>query len=445
MLLEYQRILSVLIGSTNDLVEGLRLGLQKGIKMSGMDCGGIYLFDDQSGDLNLIVHQGLSKEFVQAVSHYDKNSDNSLHVKKGKPIYTLHNDFDVTMTPEEEREGIVAFMSLPLIDEGKVIGCLNLASHSADDIPLPLRVGIESVVAHIGNAIGRLKARDELKESEEHLRSLMESATNFTVYRLVSDETNPHMLKVKFISPSARKIVGIADPMKFETWFENVHPDDVKRLIEANRRAFKTKRFNEEYRSYHKDKNEWRWIHAISTGVVNKKNGNHSVNGILIDVTKRKRSEEALILKDKELESKTRELEELNAALKVLIKKIEEEKNEIGEKVTTNVKQLVMPYFDKLKNSTLNERQATNLEIIQTNLDHILSSFAHNFSSLYYNLTPQQIEIANLIKLGKTNKQIASIIGLSIKTVEFHRTNIRKKLGLISRRDNLRTHLLAHD
>ena len=445
MLLEYQRILSVSIGSTNDLIEGLRLGLQEGIKMSGMDSGGIYLFDHESGDLNLIVHQGLSKEFVQAVSHYDKNSDNSLHVKKGKPIYTLHNDFDVSMTPKEKREGIRAFMSLPLIDEGKVIGCLNLASHSAEDIPAAFRVAIETVVAQIGNAIGRLKARDALKESEEHLRSLMESATNFAVYRLVSDETNPHMLKVKFISPSAKKILGITDPMKFETWFENVHPDDVKRLIEANQRGFKTKRFNEEYRSYHKDKDEWRWIHGISTGVVNKKTGNHSVNGILIDVTKRRRSEEAIILKDKELESQTRDLEELNTALKVLLKKIEEEKNEIGEKVTENVKQLVMPYFEKLKNSRINEHQATYLEIIQTNLDHILSSFAHNFSSLYYNLTPQQIEIANLIKIGKTNKQIASIIGISIKTVEFHRTNIRKKLGLTSRRDNLRTHLLAHD
>lgn len=445
MLMEYQRKLSVSIGSTNDLKEGLRLGLQDGIQMSGMDCGGIYILDEESGDLNLIVHQGLSKEFVQAVSHYDKDSDNSLHVKRGKQTYTMHNDLEVSMTPQEQREGIQAFMSLPLLDDGKVIGCLNLASHSAEDVPLPFRVAIETVVAHIGNAIGRLKARDRLKESEEHLRSLMESATNFAVYRLVSDETNPHKLKVKFISPSARKILGIAEPMKFETWFENVHPDDAERLIEANQRAFKTNRFNEEYRTYNKNKGEWRWIHAISNGGVSKKAWNRHVNGILIDITERKRSEEALKIKDKELESKTRDLEELNAALKVLLKKIEEEKNELGDKVTKNVKQLVMPYFEKLNNGRVSERQAAYLEIIQTNLDHILSSFAHNFSSLYYNLTPQQIEIANLIKLGKTNKQIASIIGLSIKTVEFHKTNIRKKLGLISRRDNLRTHLLAHD
>ena len=445
MLMEYQRKLSVSIGSTNDLLEGLRLSLQVGIQMSGMDCGGIYLFNKKSGDLNLIVHQGLSKELVQAVSHYGKNSDNSLHVKKGKPTYTLRKDLDVPMTPEEQREGIRAFMSLPLLDDGKAIGCLNLASHSAEDVPFHFRIAIETVVAQIGNAIGRLKDRDKLKESEEHFRSLMESATNFAVYRLVSDDTSPHKLKVKFISPSAKKILGVSEPMKFETWFENVHPDDMERLTEANQRAFKTNRFNEEYRAYHKDKGEWRWIHGISTGGLNKKAWNRHVNGILIDITKRKLSEEALILKDNELESKTQDLEEVNAALKVLLKKIEEEKNELGDKVTKNVKQLVMPYFDKLKNSRVNERQAAYLEIIQTNLDHILSSFAHKFSSLYYNLTPQQIEIANLIKLGKTNKEIALIIGLSIKTVEFHRTNIRKKLGLLSRRDNLRTHLLTHD
>ena len=145
------------------------------------------------------------------------------------------------------------------------------------------------------------------------------------------------------------------------------------------------------------------------------------------------------------LETKTRDLEELNTALKVLLKKIEEEKNELGEKVTKNVKQLIMPYFEKLKNSRINQRQATYLEIIQTNLDHILSPFAHHFSSIYYNLTPQEIQISNLIKQGKANKEIASIMGLSIKTVEFHRTKIRKKLGLKTRKNNLRTHLLSFE
>ena len=440
-LMEYQRKLSVSIASTNDLMEGLRISLRIGIQMSGMDCGGIYLFDKESGNLNLIVHQGLSKEFVQAVSYYDKNSDNSLYVKKGKSAYTLHKDLEMSMTPEEQREGIRAFISLPLLDEGGVIGCMNLASHSAEEMPLSFRVAVETLVAQIGSAIVRLKARNALEESEEHLRSLMESATDFAVYRLVGDETSPHKLRVKFISPSAKDILGIPEPMKFETWFENVHPDDVERLSEANQRAFKTNRFNEEYRTYHKDKDEWRWIHSISTGGVNKKGWNRYVNGILVDVTKRKRFEEALKLKDKELEFKTHELEELNAALKVLLKKMEEEKNELENKVLSNVNSLIEPYFGKLQNGGLSERQKTYLGIIQKNLNDIVSPFARYLSSSYNRLTPQEIKIANQIKQGKTSKEIATIMNLSPKTIEFHRRNIRKKLGLNGTKENLRTRL----
>lgn len=348
-LLELQRDLSLSLASTNDLIEGLRISLEICIQASGMDFGGIYLFDKENGDLNLIVHQGLTEEFLKSVSHYDKDSENAQYVKTGKPTFTLRKDLNVSMTPEEQHKGSLAFASLPLLDEGVVIGCMNLASHRVGDIPSPVRVVIETVVAQIGSAIVRLKARDALHESEEHLRSLMENATHFAVYRLVSDETSPYKLRVKFISPSARDLLGISEPMKFETWFENVHPDDLDRLIQANRRAFKTQRFNEEYRAYNKKRGQWRWIHAISTGGVNEKGWNRYVNGMLMDVTERKLAEAALKSKDRQLESKTRDLEELNAALKVLIKKLEEEKNEFGENILSNVRQLIQPYLEKLK------------------------------------------------------------------------------------------------
>jgi PAS domain S-box-containing protein len=444
-LLEIQRDLSISLASTNDLREGLQLSLEICIQASGMDCGGIYLFDEETGDLNLIVHEGLSGEFVKSVSHYDKDSENARYVKTGKPAYTLRKDLKVTMTPEERSKGSLAFATLPVLVESRVIGCINLASHRFEHIPSPVRVVIETIVAQIGNAISRLKARDALQESEEHLRSLLESATNFAVYRLVSDQASPYKLRVKFVSPSAKDILGISEPLKFETWFENVHPDDLNRLTQANRRGFKTQRFNEEYRAYDKKKGEWRWVHAISTGGVNENGWNRYVNGILMDVTERKLAETALQSKDRQLESKTRDLEEVNAALKVLIKKIEEEKNEVGEKIISNVIQLIKPYLEKLKKSQMNQRQKTYLEIIQNNLEHILSPFARDFSSLYYNLTPQEIQVANLIKQGKTTKDIAEIMALSMKTIEFHRTNIRKKMGLKNRKVNLRTHLLCHE
>ena len=54
----------------------------------------------------------------------------------------------------------------------------------------------------------RKRTEAALQESEGHLRSLMESASNFSVYRLISDGANPNFLRVVFVSPSITGING---------------------------------------------------------------------------------------------------------------------------------------------------------------------------------------------------------------------------------------------
>lgn len=166
--------------------------------------------------------------------------------------------------------------------------------------------------------------------------------------------------------------------------------------------------------------------------------------GAFVDITKRKKAQKVSRKKQQELEIKSKELEEVNAALRVLLKKREEDKIELEERVLSNIKKMIEPYLEKLQRSSLNERQKNYLELVQTNLNEIISPFARNLSSIYYHLTPQEIQIADLVKQGKTNKEIAAIMCLSLKTIEFHRTNIRKKLGLKTRKANLRTHLMSH-
>ena len=288
-------------------------------------------------------------------------------------------------------------------------------------------------------------AEKKLQVSEEHLRSLMESASGFAIYRLVYDKVSPHSLRVIFVSPSIKGIFGIPDPMKFKSWFENIHPDDVNRLTEANKRAFETNRFNEEFRTYNEKKGEWRWVQAISTGGVNKKGWNRYVNGILIDITERKVSEEALKSKERELETKANKLEDINTALNVLLEKRKVDQIELEEKIVLNVENLIKPYLDKLRQGSLDDRKKNILNIIQSNLDEIISPFTHNLSSRHYNLTPKEIQIANFIRQGTTNKEIAEILFLSVKTVEFHRDNIRKKLGIKNKKINLTSHLSSID
>ena len=161
------------------------------------------------------------------------------------------------------------------------------------------------------------------------------------------------------------------------------------------------------------------------------------------EIQELKKAERELRKREKELRIKTINLEEANAALRVLLKKRDEDRTELEEKVLSNVKELVLPYLEKLKRTGLNQRQKTFASILESNIDDIISRFLRRMSSRYIGLTPAQIQVANLVRQGKRTKDIAELLDLSPKTIEDHRKNLRKKLGLKNKKANLRTHLLS--
>jgi PAS domain S-box-containing protein len=165
---------------------------------------------------------------------------------------------------------------------------------------------------------------------------------------------------------------------------------------------------------------------------------------IMTDITDRKRFERRLKNREKELEAKTMTLEEVNTALKVLLKKRERDKSDLEEKVLFSVKELATPYLEELRNTVLTHRQKTLLDIAKSNLEDIISPFAERISSKISILTPMELKVANLVKHGRTTKEIAELLYLSPKTIDCHRENIRKKIGIKNTRINLRTHLLSN-
>jgi DNA-binding CsgD family transcriptional regulator len=126
-----------------------------------------------------------------------------------------------------------------------------------------------------------------------------------------------------------------------------------------------------------------------------------------------------------------------------LLKRREEDKTELEEKVLLNIQELVEPYLDKLKKTRLDIDQKAYINIIETYIKDIISPFQRNLSSKYPNLTPREIEITNLIKEGKTTKEIARVLNSSPGAIDFHRNNIRNKLGLKKMNANLRSYLLS--
>ena len=156
-------------------------------------------------------------------------------------------------------------------------------------------------------------------------------------------------------------------------------------------------------------------------------------------------AEKSLLRSQEELEAQSRHLEEVNTALKVLLKQRDQDKHELGENVLSNVKELVDPYLQRLKKSRLSTDQGTLVSILEANLNNIVSPFISKLSSKYFKLTPMEIRVANLIKAGRTSAEIADMLFLSKNTVLFHRYNIRTKLGIKNTKTNLASHLLSFD
>ncbi len=166
------------------------------------------------------------------------------------------------------------------------------------------------------------------------------------------------------------------------------------------------------------------------------------VNKLENEVLRRKQVEKALREGQKELKVKVNTLKELNASLRVLLERREEDAKAVGEKVLSNVKLLVIPFLDKLSRTKLDLKQRAYVDVLQSTLDEIISPFYRELSSKYVSLSPREIQVANLVKDGKTTKQIAEMMDLSKRTVDTYRQSIREKLGLKGR-GNLRSSLLS--
>jgi PAS domain S-box-containing protein len=331
--------------------------------------------------------------------------------------------------------------TMRFVEEGLVRGQnLVLDVHKA-----PLLDEAGNMVGTVGCGRDITREREiqkDLVESRASQKLLMETASDFAVFRFKIKSSRPRGLKVIFVSPSAQDIAGIKHPGNLNRWFQ-VHPDDRKSLRYAYAKGYNDLKFNHRFRIFHPVLSQWRWLHVIATRVEGRRESESYINGILFDITDQMRSNEALAAKGRELKTRTDNLAEVNTALKVLLKKRDEDRKSLEEKVLYNVKSLIRPYLKKMKQSGLDARQSAYLEILESNLDEIVSPLSRTLSYDYLGFTPTEIKVATMVKQGKQAREIARLLGISTRTVEGYRYAIRNRLGIKGRKVNLRTYLLS--
>ncbi len=285
---------------------------------------------------------------------------------------------------------------------------------------------------------GRKKIEAALRESEKKYRDLAEMLPQTVIE---TDET----LLVTFANNFAMTATGYTeeDIKQGINLFDIIREKDQSKIMESIDESpdYEGHPFGAECTALRKDGSTFPMI--AYTSPITRDGRFAGLRGIFIDITERKRIETALRKREREFKNQSGRLTEMNMALKVLLKNQDAEKKEHEEKILTNVRELVVPYIDKLKNSRLNAQQSTYIDIVEANLNTIISSFLRNLTSRYLNLTRREIELAYLIKEGKTTKEISELLNLSSRTIDSHRNRIRKKLGLSNRKINLKSYLLS--
>jgi DNA-binding CsgD family transcriptional regulator len=186
---------------------------------------------------------------------------------------------------------------------------------------------------------------------------------------------------------------------------------------------------------------EQRWFYMRATRAV----GSGPLKVVISheNITALKMAEQRLKERERALKRESARLAEANAALRAVLRQRDEDKEEMEKTLFQNVREAALPSVDRLKQMERDPEKSHLIDSIAACLNDIASPFLRRLSSLESVLTPQEIQVAVLVKEGKTTKDIARTLHLSATTVNFHRRNLRAKLGLTNTAANLRTYLLS--
>jgi PAS domain S-box-containing protein len=313
---------------------------------------------------------------------------------------------------------------------------LNMSCLREDDGTL------SGIVSSIRDITERRLAQAALKESEEKYRSLVENLT-IGVFRSRLDEqgsiihANAGLAKMAGLD-SAEALLGMSIASFYKSPGERAAV--VNEILSTGGLRGKEIQFK-------KPSGETRWCSISATLLYGTDGMPYCVDGIIEDITERKRAEEFLHKSREQLEAqvgeRTFELREANTALRILLKAREEDRANLEKTMINNMQKLVMPQIKKLRALGLPAAALAHLEVLSENLSHVTQPLLKGKSFALLNLTEAELQIANLIKQKKSTREIAAITGLSPRTVDRHRDNIRKKLGLSNSKINLTTYIMS--
>lgn len=284
--------LGINLGSTDEIQEICDIALRVAVDAAGMDGGGVYLLDEGTGELRLVSHAGLSREFLEQAISFAPDTPEARLADQGRPVYAGCGETGLPFSGARLAEGLKAVAFLPITHEGRVVGCLNLVSRRMEEVPESARRAIEAVLGHVSQAMVRARLVERLRESEERYRLLHDHAGE-AIYTFDRD------LKLLSVNRAACEKVGYAEE---ELLGRNVlelgilHPGDAERVVGNIARLLDGESpVRDELRFIRKDGAEL-FVDVTSADILGPSGEVVAVTNLALDVTEQRRAEEEINL-----------------------------------------------------------------------------------------------------------------------------------------------------
>lgn len=359
--------------------------------------------------------------------------------------------YDLRTKGRNGREYILEVKSRPLFEDGRVIGMLGISRdvtvrRKAEETILNAKALLEHMVEERTEELARQSARLEAEIGQRRLaeQKLRESET---LYRAIFDNTGTAMMIVDeestilLVNAGFEKLSGYTRPEAegrlrwTDLLSEGTLPQKAPLPNGRRRPDFPAVRH---YECQAVDKyGQIRDLFATVSEIP----GTRQRIVSLQDVTERKQAVETIRRREQEMAVQNVELKELNTTLKVLLKNREEDRREIEEKIIHHIQELVLPLLAKLRRRSPGARELSLITAAESNLKAVITHSSQKLSPGLLHLTPKEIQVANLIRDGRTTKEIAENLDVSKSAIDTHRHHIRTKLGLKKKRVNLATYL----
>jgi PAS domain S-box-containing protein len=285
-----QRDVAYILASAEGVGQAMGQVLDTLTTFEWVDAAGLYLADEETEVLELVVHQGVEPDYVRRASPVHPATPEYELLAPAEPRYlTIANIPPTKPVAALQESGLRAMAYLPAWSDGKLAAVMVLGSRQYDTVLPAMMDSFEIVCSQVGDHIARLRAEEAVRRSEEQFRSLAEqSILGLALFR---------DLRFVFVNDAFARIFGYRAEdlltMEPEDVRGHIHPEDRKMVFGrmAARQVGEDVPQQYEFRIIRRDGSTG-YVETSANQVIH--GGQAAVQAILTDITERKMVENAL-------------------------------------------------------------------------------------------------------------------------------------------------------